>query len=239
MSEVAGCLAPQEGAAALKRTAGGRGLLLGGVSGVRPAQVVVLGAGVSGSNAVAMAVGLWADVTVLDTDVDKLRALDRRYNGRVRTITANAFEVEQAVLTADLVIGAVLVPGARAPRLVSNATVARMKPGSVLVDIAIDQGGCFEDSRPTTHADPTYQVHDSTFYCVANMPGAVPNTSTYALTNVTLPYVAAIADHGWRAALRNDPVLAAGLNTHAGAVTNEPVAAAHDLVGVPLTEALA
>jgi len=239
MSEVAGCLAPQEGAAALKRTAGGRGLLLGGVSGVRPAQVVVLGAGVSGSNAVAMAVGLWADVTVLDTDVDKLRALDRRYNGRVRTITANAFEVEQAVLTADLVIGAVLVPGARAPRLVSNATVARMKPGSVLVDIAIDQGGCFEDSRPTTHADPTYQVHDSTFYCVANMPGAVPNTSTYALTNVTLPYVAAIADHGWRAALRNDPVLAAGLNTHAGAVTNEPVAAAHDLVGVPLAEALA
>jgi alanine dehydrogenase len=239
MSEVAGCLAPQEGAAALKRTAGGRGLLLGGVSGVRPAQVVVLGAGVSGSNAVAMAVGLWADVTVLDTDVDKLRALDRRYNGRVRTITANAFEVEQAVLTADLVIGAVLVPGARAPRLVTNATVARMKPGSVLVDIAIDQGGCFEDSRPTTHADPTYQVHDSTFYCVANMPGAVPNTSTYALTNVTLPYVAAIADHGWRAALRNDPVLAAGLNTHAGAVTNEPVAAAHDLVGVPLTEALA
>jgi len=239
MSEVAGCLAPQEGAAALKRTAGGRGLLLGGVSGVRPAQVVVLGAGVSGSNAVAMAVGLWADVTVLDTDVDKLRALDRRYNGRVRTITANAFEVEQAVLTADLVIGAVLVPGARAPRLVTNATVARMKPGSVLVDIAIDQGGCFEDSRPTTHADPTYQVHDSTFYCVANMPGAVPNTSTYALTNVTLPYVAAIADHGWRAALRNDPVLAAGLNTHAGAVTNEPVAAAHDFVGVPLTEALA
>jgi len=205
MSEVAGCLAPQEGAAALKRTAGGRGLLLGGVSGVRPAQVVVLGAGVSGSNAVAMAVGLWADVTVLDTDVDKLRALDRRYNGRVRTITANAFEVEQAVLTADLVIGAVLVPGARAPRLVTNATVARMKPGSVLVDIAIDQGGCFEDSRPTTHADPTYQVHDSTFYCVANMPGAVPNTSTYALTNVTLPYVAAIADHGWRAALRKPP----------------------------------
>ncbi len=188
MSEVAGCLAPHEGAQALKRAQGGRGLLLGGVSGVKPADVVVLGAGVSGSNAVAMAVGAWADVTVLDTDVDKLRALDRRYHGRVRTVAANDYEIEKAVLAADLVIGAVLVPGALAPRLVSNELVSRMKPGSVLVDIAIDQGGCFEDSRPTTHADPTYPVHGSVFYCVANMPGAVPHTSTYALTNVTLPY---------------------------------------------------
>jgi alanine dehydrogenase len=239
MSEVAGCLAPQEGAAALKRANGGRGLLLGGVSGVKPANVVVLGAGVSGSNAIAMAVGLWADVTVLDTNVDKLRAMDRRYNGRVRTVTANAFEIEKAVLDADLVIGAVLIPGARAPRLVTNDMVAKMKPGSVLVDIAIDQGGCFEDSHPTTHADPTYRVHDTTFYCVANMPGAVPNTSTYALTNVTLPYAAAIADKGWRQALRDDSVLAPGLNTFGGRVTNEPVAVAHDLEYLPLAEALA
>ena len=238
MSEVAGCLAPQEGATALKRAQGGRGLLLGGVSGVKPAEVVVLGAGVSGSNAVAIAVGHWADVTVLDTNVDKLRAMDRRYNGRVRTITANAFEIERAVLTADLVIGAVLIPGALAPRLVTNDMVARMKPGSVLVDIAIDQGGCFEDSHPTTHADPTYPVHGSTFYCVANMPGAVPHTSTYALTNVTLPYAVALADKGWRQALRDDAVLAPGLNTLAGQLTNEPVARAHGLGHLPLAEAL-
>ena len=183
----------------------------------------------SGSNAVAMAVGAWADVTVLDTDVDKLRALDRRYHGRVRTVAANDYEIEKAVLAADLVIGAVLVPGALAPRLVSNELVSRMKPGSVLVDIAIDQGGCFEDSRPTTHADPTYPVHGSVFYCVANMPGAVPHTSTYALTNVTLPYATALADQGWRQALRADPVLAAGLNTTAGVITNAPVADAHGL----------
>jgi alanine dehydrogenase len=238
MSEVAGCLAPHEGAQALKRAQGGRGLLLGGVSGVKPADVVVLGAGVSGTNAVAMAVGAWADVTVLDTNVDKLRQLDRRYNGRVRTVAANDYEIEKAVLSADLVIGAVLVPGALAPRLVSNELVSRMKPGSVLVDIAIDQGGCFEDSRPTTHADPTYAVHDSVFYCVANMPGAVPHTSTYALTNVTLPYVTALADQGWRDALRADPVLAAGLNTSAGSVTNAPVAEAHGLQMVALEEVI-
>jgi alanine dehydrogenase len=238
MSEVAGCLAPQVGAHALMRAQGGRGLLLGGVSGVKPANVVVLGAGVSGSNAVAMATGLWADVTVLDTNVDKLRAMDRRYNGRVKTVTANTFEIEKAVLDADLVIGAVLVPGALAPRLVSNELVSRMKPGSVLVDIAIDQGGCFEDSRPTTHADPTYAVHNSIFYCVANMPGAVPNTSTYALTNVTLPYAVALADKGWRQALREDPVLAPGLNTLAGQVTNGPVAEAHGLQALSLTEAI-
>jgi alanine dehydrogenase len=229
MSEVAGCLAPQVGAHALMRAEGGRGLLLGGVSGVRPAKVVVLGAGVSGSNALSIAVGQSADVTVLDTNVDKLRAIDRRYAGRVKTVVANSFEVESAVLDADLVIGAVLVPGALAPRLVTNGMVAAMRPGSVLVDIAIDQGGCFEDSRPTTHADPTYRVHDSVFYCVANMPGAVPHTSTHALTNVTLPHAVALADKGWRQALRDDPVLAPGLNTVEGRVTNEAVAVAHGL----------
>jgi alanine dehydrogenase len=239
MSEVAGCLAPQEGAHALKRASGGRGLLLGGVTGVEPANVVVLGAGVSGSNAVAMATGAWADVTVLDTNVDKLRSMDRRYNGRVKTVVANSYEIERAVLEADLVIGAVLVPGALAPRLVSNELVSRMKPGSVLVDIAIDQGGCFEDSRPTTHADPTYAVHGSVFYCVANMPGAVPRTSTYALTNVTLPYATAIADRGWRQALREDAVLAGGLNATAGQVTNEPVAQAHGLESLALADAIA
>ncbi|MPY97045.1 MAG: alanine dehydrogenase [Actinophytocola sp.] len=238
MSEVAGCLAPQVGGEALRRTGGGRGLLLGGVTGVEPAKVVVLGAGVAGTNAIAMTVGGWADVTVLDTDVDKLRALDRRYNGRVTTVVANSFEIERAVLAADLVIGAVLLPGAKAPRLVSNALVARMKPGSVLVDISIDQGGCFEDSRPTTHDDPTYPVHGSVFYCVANMPGAVPNTSTYALTNVTLPYVRAIADKGWRQALADDSVLAPGLNTLGGQLTNAPVARAHGLDHLPLADAI-
>lgn len=239
MSEVAGCLAPQAGAQSLMRPNGGRGLLLGGVSGVKPANVVVIGAGVSGSNATAIAVGMWADVTVLDTDVNKLRAMDRRYNGRVKTVVSNSLELEKAVLEADLVIGAVLVPGARAPRLVTNEMVSRMKRGSVLVDIAIDQGGCFEDSRPTTHADPTYSVHHSVFYCVANMPGAVPNTSTYALTNVTLPYVLRLADDGWRQALRDDPALALGLSTHAGRVTNGPVAAAHGLEHLPVAEVLA
>jgi alanine dehydrogenase len=233
MSEVAGRLAPQAGAATLMKAAGGRGVLLGGVPGVRPAQVVVIGAGVSGQNAVAMAVGLGADVTVLDLDIAKLRALDDRYAGRVRTVVSNAHELEVACLEADLVIGAVLVPGARAPKLVSNELVSRMKPGSVLVDIAIDQGGCFEDSRPTTHAEPTYQVHNSVFYCVANMPGAVPHTSTYALTNATLPYVLKLADQGWQAALRADPALAAGLSTHAGALHSLQVA--HDL-GLPYTE---
>jgi len=238
MSEVAGCLAPQEGAHHLMKAQGGRGVLLGGVSGVRPAKVVVLGAGVSGMNAIAMAVGMWADVTVFDTNVDKLRALDRRYNGRVKTVAANAFEIDKAVVEADLVIGAVLVAGARAPKLVTNETVSRMRPGSVLVDIAIDQGGCFEDSRPTTHAEPTFTVHNSIFYCVANMPGAVANTSTYALTNVTLPYAVALADQGWQQALREDPTLAGGLNTFEGRVTSEPVAAAHGLEFTPVAEVL-
>jgi alanine dehydrogenase len=224
MSEVAGRLAPQAGASALMRAAGGRGVLLGGVPGVRPASVVVLGAGVAGQNAVAMAVGLGADVTVLDLDITKLRRLDERYAGRVRTVVSNAHELEQACLGADLVIGAVLIPGARAPRLVGNDLVRRMRKGSVLVDIAIDQGGCFADSRPTTHADPTYTVHGSVFYCVANMPGAVPHTSTYALTNATLPYVLRLANQGWADATAADPALAAGLSTHDGVLTNAQVA---------------
>ena len=226
MSEVAGRLAPQAGAYHLMSSEGGRGVLMGGVPGVRPANVVVIGAGVSGKNATAIAVGMHADVTVLDLDVKALRAIDDQYRGAVKTVVSNAYELEQAVLAADLVIGAVLVPGAKAPKLVSNSLVQRMRPGSVLVDIAIDQGGCFEDSVATTHADPTYKVHESVFYCVANMPGAVPRTSTYALTNATLPYVVALADKGWEAACEADSGLKAGLSTHNGALLSETVAAA-------------
>ena len=239
MSEVAGRLAPIVGANAMLRPAGGPGLLVPGVAGTHPADVVVIGAGVAGTNAVALSVGLGAQVTVLDTNIQRLRELDDDYAGRIVTIASNAFELERAVLNADLVIGAVLVPGAKAPKLVSNALVKRMKPGSVLVDIAVDQGGCFEDTRPTTHAEPTFRVHDSIFYCVANMPGAVAHTSTYALTNATLPYVRAIADSGWRDALRADAALALGLNVHAGSVVNDPVAAAHGLTATALEEALA
>ena len=232
MSEVAGRLAPIVGANAMLKPNGGPGLLVPGVPGTYPAKIVVLGGGVAGTSAVSVAVGLGADVTVLDTNLQRLRELDALYAGRIRTIASNSFEIERACLTADMVIGSVLVPGAKAPKLVSNALVARMKPGSVLVDIAVDQGGCFADTHPTTHADPTYTVHSSLFYCVANMPGAVPNTSTYALTNATLPYIRSIAALGWEAALRADPALALGLNTHAGALTNAPVAAAHGLTAV-------
>ncbi len=239
MSEVAGCLAPQVGAHSLLRAQGGRGVLLGGVGGVANAKVVIIGAGVSGQNAANIALGMGADVTLLDTDLDKLRMSFWRYDNRVRGLASSRLALEDQVKQADLVIGAVLVAGAAAPKLVSNDLVAQMKPGSVLVDIAVDQGGCFEDTRPTTHDDPTFQVHGSTFYCVANMPGAVPHTSTYALTNATLPYTVALADHGWRDALRADASLAKGLNTHAGAVTNAPVAAAHDLSSVPLEDVLA
>ncbi|GAA0277682.1 alanine dehydrogenase [Cryptosporangium japonicum] len=239
MSEVAGRLAPQVGAYHLMRSGGGRGTLMGGVSGVYAAKTVVIGAGVSGMNAAAIALGMQAEVLLLDTNIDKLRAADRIYQGHLQTVASNSYEIERAVLDADLVVGAVLVAGARAPKLVSNALVAEMKPGSVLVDIAIDQGGCFEDSRPTTHADPTYRVHDSVFYCVANMPGAVPHTSTYALTNVTLPYVLQLADRGWKDALRADPALALGLNTYDGHVVSEPVAAAHGRTALPLADALA
>jgi len=236
MSEVAGRLAPQVGAFSLMRPSGGRGVLPGGVPGVAPARVVVIGGGVAGLNAATIAVGMGADVQVLDTNVDRLRQIDAQYRGQLRTVTSNRYAVEQAVKEADLVIGAVLVPGARAPKLVNNDLVADMLPGSVLVDIAIDQGGCFADSRPTTHDDPTYQVHQSVFYCVANMPGAVPRTSTYALTNVTMPYALALADKGWHAALKADQALALGLNTHAGALTNGPVAEAHNLPHTLLTE---
>ena len=229
MSEVAGRMATQVGAHVLERAQGGRGVLMGGVSGVKAAKVVVLGAGVSGMNAAVITLGMQADVWILDKNVAKLREVDRIYQGHAQTIASNLYEVERAVLDADLVIGAVLVPGAKAPTLVSNELVSRMRSGSVLVDIAIDQGGCFEDSRPTTHDNPTYRVHDSVFYCVTNMPGAVPFTSTYALTNVTLPYVVELANRGWRDALAADPALAKGLNTHDGELTYVPVAEAHGL----------
>ena len=229
MSEVAGRMAPQVGAHHLQRDGGGRGVLMGGVSGVYAAKVVVLGAGVSGMNAAAIALGMQAEVLLVDKNVARLRQADAIYQGHLQTVASNSYEVERAVIDADLVIGAVLVPGAKAPTLVSNDLVSRMKPGSVLVDISIDQGGCFEDSHPTTHADPTYKVHNSLFYCVANMPGAVPHTSTYALTNVTLPYVVEIANQGWRAALQADAALQQGLNTHEGTVTCRPVAEAHGL----------
>ncbi len=198
-----------------------------------PDEVVVLGAGVSGMNAAAIALGMQAEVLLVDKNVTRLRSADAIYQGHCQTVASNAYEIERAVIDADLVIGAVLVPGAKAPMLISNELVSRMLPGSVLVDISIDQGGCFEDSHPTTHADPTYRVHNSVFYCVANMPGAVPHTSTYALTNVTLPYVVEIANLGWREALKADPALAGGLQTHEGALTCEPVAEAH---GLPWTE---
>jgi len=234
MSEVAGRLAPQVGAYHLMRSVGGRGVLPGGVPGTQPARAVVIGGGVSGWNATQIAVGMGFHVTLLDRDINKLREADRVFGTKVRAIMSNTFELEKAVLDADLVIGAVLIPGAKAPKLVTNELVARMKPGSVLVDIAIDQGGCFEDSRPTTHAEPTFQVHDSVFYCVANMPGAVPNTSTYALTNATLPFIVELADRGWVEALRRDPALAKGLNTHDGKVVYREVAEAHGLEHVEL-----
>ncbi|MFG1703673.1 alanine dehydrogenase [Nonomuraea sp. M3C6] len=236
MSEVAGRLAPQVGAYNLMRFNGGRGVLPGGVPGVAPAKVVVIGGGVSGLNAAQIAVGMGADVTVLDTNVDRLRFIDAIYQGRLKTLVSTSYAIEQEVLQADLVIGAVLIPGAKAPTLVSNDLVSRMKPGSVLVDIAIDQGGCFEDSRPTTHAAPTYKVHGSVFYCVANMPGSVANTSTYALTNATLPYAVKLANLGWREALQKDKGLAGGLNTHDGLLTNQPVAEALGLPYTPVSE---
>ena len=239
MSEVAGCLAPQVGAHSLMKAEGGRGVLMGGVGGVANAKVVIIGAGVSGQNAANIALGMGADVTLLDTDLDKLRMSFWRYSNRVHGLASSKLAIEQQVTEADMVIGAVLIPGAKAPKLVSNELVSRMKPGSVLVDIAVDQGGCFEDTHATTHADPTYTVHDSVFYCVANMPGAVPNTSTYALTNATLPYTVALADKGWAQACRDDRSLALGLNTHAGHLTNQPVAEAHGMESVSLESVLA
>ena len=226
MSEVAGRLSVLAGGHHLLGSQGGRGVLLGGVPGVRPAQVTVIGGGMAGSNAVAQAVGLGADVTVLDLSIPRLRELDDLYRGAVRTVASSTYAIERSVLEADLVIGAVLIPGAKAPKLVSHDLVLRMKPGSVLVDIAIDQGGCFEDSRPTTHDDPTFPVGDAILYCVANMPGAAAATSTPALTNATLPYALALADQGWEQAVATDAALAKGLTTVGGRIANPGVAAA-------------
>ena len=238
MSEVAGCLAPQVGAMAMTRTHGGRGLLMGGVGGVANAKVVILGGGTAGQNAANIAMGMGADVTILDTDLDKLRSTFWRFQNRVTQLASSELAVRHQVLEADLVIGTVLVPGARAPKLVTHEMVAQMKPGSVLVDVAIDQGGCFEDSHPTTHADPTFTVEQSIFYCVANMPGAVPHTSTWALTNATLPYTVKLAEHGWQDAMRGDPALAGGLNTHAGRVVHPAVAEAFGMEHRPVAEVL-
>lgn len=219
MSEVAGRLSAQIGAYQLMKTEGGGGVLMGGVPGAPKAKVVVIGGGVAGENAATVALGMQAEVTVIDISLAKLRELDARFGGQVRTRVSTALEITEQLKDADLVIGSVLIPGEKAPKLVTDAMVKKMKPGSVLVDIAIDQGGCFENSKPTTHDNPTYKVHNSIYYCVANMPGAVPATATRALTNATLPYVIALADKGWQAALAADESLAKGLNTHAGKVT--------------------
>jgi len=239
MSEVAGRLSVLVGAQTLMAPNGGNGTLLGGVPGTRPAKVVVLGGGVAGTNAAAMAVGLGAEVTVLDTNLNRLRELDHHYAGRLRTIMSNGYEIERAVVDADLVIGSVLIPGAKAPKLVTNEHVRKMRPGAVLVDIAIDQGGCFADSHATTHAEPTFKVHEAVFYCVANMPGAVPHTSTFALTNATLPYARALANLGWLQACRKDASLALGLSTHDGALVNDAVAVAHGMQSASLESVLA
>ena len=227
MSEVAGRMATQVGADALLKPKGGRGVLLAGVPGVSPGKVVVIGGGIAGLNAAVIALGIGADVTVLDRSAKRLAHIDQVYSGRIKTLMSSTATIQRSISDADLVVGAVLIPGARAPKLVTNKDVSKMKAGSVLVDIAIDQGGCFEDSKPTTHEDPTYTVHNSVFYCVANMPGAVPVTSTYALTNVTLPFALQIANLGWEKALNQNPDLGKGLNTHDGKVTYKAVAEAH------------
>ena len=229
MSEVAGRMSIQVGAAALEASRGGRGVLLGGVPGVRPGKVVVIGGGVVGVAAATIAHGMRADVTVMDLDLKRLAQVDQIFAGNVKTLASSAYEIEKEVTQADLVIGAVLVHGAKAPKLVSNELVKKMKPGSVLVDVAIDQGGCFTDSKPTTHQEPTFKVHDSIFYCVANMPGAVPATSTYALANATIKYGLALANKGWQKALDEDANLAKGLNVHEGKIMYGAVAKAHNL----------
>lgn len=238
MSEVAGRMAPQCGAHFLERENGGRGVLMGGVSGVRPAKVVVIGAGMAGMNAAWIAQGMEAEVVVLDKNINKLREIDRIHQGRINTLASNLLSVEETVTTADLVIGAVLVPGALAPKVVTEDVVKDMQPGSVIVDISIDQGGCFETSKMTTHSDPTYVVHDVVHYCVGNMPGAVPHTSTYALTNATLPYVLALAGKGFEQATRDDPTIALGINVFKGQVVYPPVAEAHGLESAALDDLL-
>ena len=239
MSEVAGRMSVQAGAAHLEKSKGGMGVLLGGVPGVAPAHVVILGAGVVGTHALQMAVGVGARVTVLDKNVDRLRHLDLVFGGRIQTQYSDAHSVEQAGLTADLVIGGVLIPGAAAPKLVTRAMVSRMKPGSVVVDVAIDQGGCFETSHATTHADPTYVVDGVVHYCVANMPGAVARTSTFALNNATIGHAQALATKGWKQALRDNPHLRAGLNVAFGKVTCEPVAQQLNYAYTPAEQFLA
>ena len=239
MSEVAGRMSIQVGAATLQKSNGGRGVLLGGVPGVRPAKVVVLGGGNVGVSAATIAHGMRADVSILDLNLDRLRELDELFAGQVKTVASSPYSVEEECMAADLVIGAVLIPGAKAPKLVSDALVAKMKPGSVLVDVAIDQGGCFEGSKPTTHAEPTFKVHNSLYYCVANMPGSVPNTSTYALTNVTMPYAKAIANKGWKKALSDDKSLRLGLNVHDGQITYKAVADAFNLSYTPAEKIIA
>ena len=229
MSEVAGRMSIQVGAAALEASKGGAGVLLGGVPGVRPGKVVVIGGGVVGVAAATIAHGMRADVTIMDLDLKRLAQIDQIFAGNVKTLASSGYEIEKEVSQADLVVGAVLVHGAKAPKLVSNALVKKMKPGAVLVDVAIDQGGCFEDSKATTHQDPTYKVHDAIFYCVANMPGAVPATSTYALANATIKYGLALANKGWQKALADDANLAKGLNVHEGKIMYEAVAKAHNL----------
>ncbi len=238
MSEVAGRLAPQIGAYELMSSRGGRGILLGGVPGTRPAHVVVLGAGVAGTNAALVALGMGARVTLLDRRPQRLRAANWAFRGRVRTVASSSYEVERQVASADFVIGAALIPGARAPVLVTSDLASRMRPGSVLVDISVDQGGCFEDSRPTSHANPTFRIHDCVFYCVPNMPGSVPETSTRALAAATLPRVLALASYGWRDAMRRDRSLAAGLNAHDGRLYNAAVARACGLPSSELSELL-
>jgi alanine dehydrogenase len=236
MSEVAGRMSIQVGAASLQKANGGFGVLLGGVPGVAPAKVVILGGGVSGTHAAEMAVGLRADVTIVDRSINRLRELSSIFGSTLRTTYSTTETIERLVREADLVVGAVLVAGAAAPKLVTRAMVKTMKPGAVLVDISIDQGGCFETSRPTTHADPTFVVDGVIHYCVANMPGAVPRTSTFALTNATLPYVRALADLGWQAAFKRDPGLAAGLNVYAGEITHDVVAKALGLSARPYVQ---
>lgn len=237
MSEIAGRMAPQAGARELESSRGGRGVLIGGVPGVMPAHVLVIGAGTAGRNAAWIAAGMEAHVRVLDLDVDKLRSIDAIHKGRITTLTSNRLTVEEQIAEADLVIGAVLVPGARAPSVVTEAMVRSMRPGAVIIDISIDQGGCVETSHLTTHSDPTFVVHDVVHYCVGNMPGAVPRTSTYALTNATLPYALRLADAGLADSVA-DPHVAAGVNVARGHVTNAGVADAHDLPVHPVAEVL-